>query len=260
MIEVGFAIILGFAIASTLCGLLEDGSRYDQVLMRALVYLVLLSMIIAWFTIGSGMPHAVVRTLIYGSVFVQTIWLLLGAVIALVVQVFAEGYFHALWVKLHPQSAPTPEARFGQRAQPVRRSGPVAATLVGTSTEYLNSGLDLRTDTLIRLCFYSFEDRGALTLSRLESNLRLGTGQRQKAFHKLAAGMRKRPKLKQTIHRYCRSVNGSSRMSQCLFSDLCRLARDTRNMDSETLGRLNQTGLALGIPAHDVALMINGSR
>ncbi|MEP3654783.1 MAG: hypothetical protein ABJO36_07795 [Litorimonas sp.] len=170
------------------------------------------------------------------------------------------GHIHNLWIKFHPQSAPTPEARFGQRAKPAGRKEPVAATLIGTSTEYLKSELDLRTDTLIRLCFFSFEDRGALTLSRLESQLRLGTGRRQRAFHKLAAGLRKRPKLKPTVHRYFRSINGSSRLSQSLFSELCHLARDTQNWDSATNGRLSQIGRALGLSDDDIRNTISGSR
>ena len=260
MIEVGFSIILGFAIASTLCGFIADHSRADRILMRALVYSVVLASLIGYAQGGtvSFTRHLVQFALM--SVFEHLIWTLLGAAIAILAQLIAEGHVYALWVKLHPQSAPTPEARFGQRARPAERSKPVAATLIGTSTEYLNRELDLRTDTLIRLCFFSFENCGALTLSRLESNMRLGSGRRQKAFHKLAAGMRKRPKLKRTIHRYCRSVNGSARMSQSLFKDLCRLAHDTQNHDSGTRGRLNQTGLALGIPAHEIALIINGGR
>lgn len=170
------------------------------------------------------------------------------------------GYIHNLWIKFHPQSVPTPEAKFGQRAKPTGRKKLVEATLIGTSTEYLNSELDLRTDTLIRLCFFSFEDRGALMLSRLESQLRLGTGRRQKAFHKLAAGLRKRPKLKPTIHRYCRSINGSSRLSQSLFGELCHLARDTQNWDRATNNRLSQTGRALGLPDDDIQNIISGSR
>lgn len=170
------------------------------------------------------------------------------------------GHAYDLWVRFHPHSAPTPEARFRQRARPADRSGPVAATLVGTSTNYLNSELDLRTDTLIRLCFFTFEDRGALTLSKMESNLRLGTGHKQRAFHKLAAGLPKRPKLKPTLHRYSRSINGSSRLSQTLFGDLCRLAHLTGNRDRVTMGRLTEASRALGISEEDARRLISGSR
>ena len=258
MIEVGFSIILGFAIASTLCGVLADNSRGDRILMRVLAYLVVLSALLGYSKDGTLSVLGQSQYLVVMSFMENYLWLALGAAVAVFLQLIAEGHVHAIWVKLHPQSAPTPEARFGQRARPAGPAKPVQATLVGTSTEYLNSGLDLRTDTLIRLCYYAFEDRGALTLSRLESNLRLGTGRRQKSFHKIAAGMRKRPKLKPTIHRYCRSINGSVRMSQQLFGDLCRLARYTDNRDFATIDRLNQTGRALGLPEDEMRRLING--
>lgn len=258
MLELGFSIILGFAIASTLCGLMVDGSRGDRILMRLLVYIVALSFILA-LTKGEVerfLGHA--QVLVLKSFMVHYVWLIFGATLAIIAQLLVEGHIYQLWVRLHPQSAPTPEARFGQRAQPVMRSKPISATLVGTSTEYLNSELDLRTDTLIKLCFFTFEDRSALTLSRMESDLRLGTGRRQKAFHKLAASMSKRPKLNRTVHRYCRSINGSSRLCQGLFGDLCRLAKDTGNRDRATIGRLTQAGQALGLHSDDIGRLING--
>lgn len=260
MIEVGFSIILGFAITSTLCGLIADHSRGDRVLMRSLVYIIVLSCLLGYAKGETTSLLGHTQSLVVMSFLENFLWLALGASLAIFVQLIAEGHAYNLWVKLHPQSAPTPEARFGQRAQPTGRSKKVSATLVGTSTEYLNSELDLRTDTLIRLCFYSFEDRSALMLSRLESSLRLGTGQRQKAFHKLAAGSRTRPKLKSTIHRYCRSINGSTRLSHTFFGDLCRLARETQNRDSATIDRLTQTGHVLGIPVEEIGRLINGSR
>ena len=260
MIEIGFAVILGFALTSTLCGLIADNSRTDRIFIRVIVFIIALSFLLGLtkgekFTF-SGHAHS----LVIMSFFVHYLWLMLGAGLALFWQLIEEGHAYDLWVKFHPQSAPTPEARFGQRAKPVRASGPVPATLVGTSTEYLSEGLDLKTETLIRLCFYAFEDRGALTLSRLEASLRLGTGRRQKAFHKLAAGLRKRPNLKSTLHRYFRSINGSSRMSKSLFEDLCRLARETQNYDAASTRRLTQTGAALDLPAQEIARLINGSR
>ena len=260
MIEIGFSIILGFAITSTLCGLIADHSRSDRILIRTLVYIIVLSCLLGYAKGETTSLLGHTQSLVVMSFLEHFLWLAFGASLAIFAQLIAEGYIYNLWVNLHPQSAPTPEAKFGERAQPVRRSKKVSATLVGTSTEYLNNELDLRTDTLIRLCFYSFEDRGALMLSRLESSLRLGTGHRQKAFHKLAAGSRSRPKLKPTIHRYCRSINGSSRMSYTFFGDLCRLARETQNRDSATIERLTQTGRALGISTDEIRRLINGSR
>ena len=260
MVEIIFAIVLGFAVTSTLCGLIADHSRSDRILMRALVYMVIISWLIAFSKgeVTSVLHQATALAII--SFMVHYLWLMVGAVIAILAQLIAEGHAYNLWVRFHPQSAPTPEARMGQRARPNRVSKPTAATLVGTSTESLKDGLDLRTDTLIRLCFYTFENRGALTISRIEAGLRLGTGRRQKAFHKLAAGQRGRPKLRSILHRYSRSVNGSLRMSQSLFGDLCRLARETQNVDPVTVGRLTQTGTALGLPSNEIGKLISGSR
>jgi len=260
MIELFFAILLGFSVASTVCGLLEDWSRHDRILIRTLVYLVLLSVVIGISTGGSTSIRHHAANLFFGSVFNHTTWLLLGAAIAILGQIFAEGYIHQLWVRLHPQSAPTPEVQMGQRAQIAGfRQKQTPATLVGTSTKYLTSELDLQTETLIRLCYSVFEDRGALTMSRLEANLRLGTGQRQKAFHKIVAENRGRPNMKRIAHRYWRSVNGSSRMSQTLFGELCKLARDTNNRDRATIERLTLVGTALCLSTEDMGRAIRGA-
>lgn len=248
MIEIGFAIILGFAITSTLCGMMADGSRGDRILIRLMVYTSVLFTLVAMYNGQAMSLGRAIQFLAVSSVLDNLPWFGLGAVFALCVQLVTEGHAYDLWVRLHPQSAPTPEARMGQRSyKSVYKKKNTPATLVGASTEYLSSELDLRTETLIRLCYFAFEDRGALTLSRLEANLRLGTGHRQKAFHKIAAGMRNRPKLKPTVHRYWRSVNGSTRMGQSLFVELCRLARETDNRDRATIDRLTKVGCALGL-------------
>jgi len=260
MIELGFAIILGFAIASTLFGLMEDGSRGDRILMRSLIYLAVLFTVIGIFTGQGGSFFRNLNYLVIGSIFNHLIWLLGGAVMALCYQLVVEGHLYELWIKFHPQSAPTPEVQIGQRAKVVGfRKERTPATLVGTSTNYLNTELDLRTETLIRLSYSVFENRGALTMSRLESALHLGTGRRQKAFHKIVAGHRGRPKTKRIVHRYWRSVNGSSRLSQSLFGDLCKLARDTNNRDRSTVDRLTTVGTALGLDVEEMGRAIRGS-
>lgn len=259
MIEVGFAIVLGFAIASTVCGLMEDGSRGDRILMRLLAYIVVLLMLVALFKGEAIGLRSVVFSLVIGSVFEETLWFLLGAGLALCAQLVFEGHIYELWIKLHPQSAPTPEVQMGQRAMVAGfRKEKAPATLVGTSTGYLKSDLDLKTETLIRLCYSVFEDRSAVTMSRLESALHLGTGRRQRAFHKIVAGHRGRPKTKRIAHRYWRSVNGSSRLSQALFFELCKLARDTQNRDQRTINRLSEVGTSLGLTVEEMGRAIRG--
>ena len=198
--------------------------------------------------------------IILAAFFDHTLWFVGGGGIALCTHLFLTGHFHEIWIKYHPQSAPTPEVQMGQRAQVAGfRRERTPATLVGTSTNYLCEDLDLRTETLIRLSYSVFEDRSALMMSRMESALCLGTGRRQKAFHKIVAGHRGRPKTKRIVHRYWRSVNGSARLSQSLFGDLCKLARDTHNRDNKTVDRLTEVGVALGLTAEEMGRAIRGS-
>lgn len=260
MIEVGFAIFLGFAITSLICGVMEEGSRLSRVFLRAVIYLILLSMI--WLMLR-GEPVEVrpsILKLVIDGIFDQTIWFFSGGIFAIFFHLFAEGYFYEFWIRFHPQSAPTPEAQVGQRARVAGfRRERTPATLVGTSTAFLNTDLDLRTETLIRLCYSTFEDRGPLMMSRLEAELRLGTGRRQRAFHKIVAGNKGRPKTKRIVHRYWRSVNGSSRLSQGLFGDLCMLARQTENRDRATIDRLSRVGNSLGLTAEEMGRAIRSA-
>lgn len=259
MIEIIFAIIFGFGIASTLCGLISDHSRADRTLIRALIFLIILSILTAVFTGGSMSIRGHLMNLVLGSVLVHTLWFIGGAVLSICAQLFVEGHLQELWIRFHPQSTPTPEVRMGQRAQIAGfRKAQTPSTLVGTSTQYLTESLDLRTETLIRLSYCVFENRSALTMSRLESALRLGTGARQKAFHKIVAGQRGRPKTKRIVHRYWRSVNGSSRVVQSLFADLCKLARDTGNRDQLTVQRLTDVGTSLGLSVEEMGRAIRG--
>lgn len=247
-------------MASTYFGLMTDGSRGDRFLIRTLVYILILGWLIGMFDNGITRFDKAIGQQLVSSFTVEIMWMVLGAALALFVQLLAEGHGHNLWVKFHPQSAPTPEAKMGQRCYVTDQNRRVMpATLVGSATQFLSSDLDLREETLIRLCYFAFEDRGPLMFSRLESSLRVGTGRRQRAFHKIAAGMRGRPNLKRTLHRYWRSVNGSSRMGQALFTDLCRLARETHNRDKATIDRLTIVGAALGLAPEDMGRAIRSS-
>jgi len=96
MIEVGFAIILGFAIASTIFGLMEDGSQGDRILMRALIYLIVLATIVAIFSGQGGGLRSTTVSLALGSIFEHTLWFLGGAVMALCFQLVVEGHLYEL--------------------------------------------------------------------------------------------------------------------------------------------------------------------
>ncbi len=260
MIEVVFSFLLGVAIISSLCGVMPDHSRGDRILLCVLACVVLLACLSSF---GGAEPKSLFQTfreLLRESFTSQLPFFLIGGVLALFIQLIDEGHIYKVWVLLHPQSAPTPEVHMGQRAKIAGfRQAKTPATLVGTSTTHLSAELDLYTETLIRLSYSVFEDRGALTMSRLEGELRLGTGHRQKAYHKIVAGNRGRPNVKRIAHRYWRSVNGSSRMSQSLFGDLCKLARNTNNRDRATINRLMTVGTALSLSPEDMGRAIQGA-
>jgi len=117
MIEVGFSIILGFAITSTLCGLMADGSRGDRILMRGLLYAAILSCLIGLANGGSMGLLGHIQYLVVMSFMEHLLWFALGSALAIAVQLVAEGHAYDLWVRVHPQSAPTPEVQMGQRAK-----------------------------------------------------------------------------------------------------------------------------------------------
>ena len=196
------------------------------------------------------------------SFVTHTVWLLLGACLAIFIQLFEEGHLETLWVKFSPHTAPTPEAHAGQRShsQGFGTKQAVPATLVGTSTQYLTQELDLRTETLIRLAFYAFEDKGPRIVTYLESALRLGTGKKQKAFLKIAANSRSRPNPKRLVHRYWRSVNGNTRMSQSLLGELCQLANMTQNLDAKTISRIKKVGTALKLTPNEMTQALSFMR
>jgi len=262
MLEICFAIIMGFGLATISGAALADETRFDRILLNAAVMIILLLAIIA---LRSGESIGILRLargLIISSFEQRLGWVLLGASVAILIQLYQEGHFETLWVKFSPETAPTQEARAGQRSrtQGFGRRNTVPATLVGTSTQYLNHELDLRTETLIRLAFYAFEDRGARIVTVLETALRLGTGQRQKSYLRIVAGMRGRPNPKRTVHRYWRSVNGSSRMGQSLFGELCHLANVTQNLDQATINRLCKVGEALKLTPDEMSRSLNFMR
>jgi hypothetical protein len=254
MIDIVFAIILGYGLAATLGGFLSDGDLQDRILIRLLLILIALGMLSAFQAGNPGKMRSVVVSLSLGAVFEQTYWFLSGAAVAFALQVHAEGYLHDFWVRFHPQSAPTQDVGAGQRARVAGFAREaVPSTLVGTSTQYLAEDMDLRTETLVRLCFYAFDDVGAHSLSRIESHLRVGTGRKQRAFHKLVAGLGGRTHPKKLVHRYWRSVNGSTRMGMTLFGDLCDLAYNTGNLGGGTVPRLRKVGAALNLTRDDMS-------
>ncbi|WP_427451635.1 hypothetical protein [Litorimonas sp. WD9-15] len=261
MLEICFAIIMGFGGAAVAVDAFGDDPRLDRILVRSAVILFFMAVITALRSDNAMGVLKMAQNLIVTSLEFQTGWVVLGAVIAILYQVWHEGHIHSLWVRFSPNSAPTREARAGQRSA-VQGARPKVATgtLVGTSTPYLTNELDLKTESLVRLSFYAFENRNARTVTHIESSLRLGTGYRRKAFLKIAAETGRRGNPKRIVHRYWRSVNGSSRMGQALFGELCNLARATHNLDDATLARLKKVGLALQLTPDEMSSALSFMR
>lgn len=261
MLEICFAIVMGFGSAAIAVDAFGDNPRLDRILLRSAVILVLMATIIVIQSDDAMGVIKMTQNLIVTSLDIQTGWVVLGTVTAILYQVWQEGHIDTLWIRFSPHSAPTREARAGQRShsQGVIREA-AAGTLVGTSTPYLINELDLRTETLIRLSFYAFENRGARIVTYLESALRLGTGHKQRAFLKIAAETGRRPNPKRIVHRYWRSVNGSSRMGQALFGELCNLAYATQNLDAATIDRLTKVGEALKLTREEMSRSLSFMR
>ena len=262
MIEIVFAIIMGFGLAMISGAALADETRLERIVLQAVALIVVLLAIIA---MRSGEAVGIVQLtqgLIISSFEHRLGWVLLGATMALLIQLYQEGHLETLWIKLSPGTAPTQEARAGQRShtQGFGARKTVPATLVGTSTQYLTHELDLRTETLIRLAFYAFEQRGARIVTHLEAAMHLGTGQRQRSYLRIVAGIKGRPNPKRTVHRYWRSVNGSSRMGQALFGELCHLANVTQNLDQATVNRLRKVGEALKLTPDEMSRSLSFMR
>lgn len=261
MVDILSAILVGYAFGAVLCGLLDDDNAQSKALIRVALLLIIISVLTIVRSGGQAGFISGVQGLIEGAIYDHLFWFILGCAGSAFVTLLNEGYFYALWIRLHPESAPTQDVGAGQRARVAGfAQKAVPATLVGTSTGYLAQDLDLRTETLVRLCYCTFDDVSAFSLAKIESHLRLGTGRKQKAFHKLVAGLRGRPDPKRTVHRYWRSVNGSSRMGSNLFGDLCDLAYNTGNLGGGTIARLRKVGKALKLTPEEMTRSLSRVR
>jgi len=89
MIDVAFAIILGFAITSILYGVLEDWYD-DRMVARFAILLVVFGTVIV---LGKDEVHDIFLTaqsMIVSSVMVHMVWFLAGATVALITQLIAK--------------------------------------------------------------------------------------------------------------------------------------------------------------------------
>ena len=101
MIDVGFSVILGFAIASILYGVLQN-LHDDRMVARFAILLLVYGTVIG---LGGGEIDGVFLTahlMIVSSFMEHVVWLLAGATTALITQLITERHLHNLWFRIHP--------------------------------------------------------------------------------------------------------------------------------------------------------------
>lgn len=261
MIEWIFAFVLGFGVVASVTGSLLGEDGLSSLVLKTTILIVALATF--GFTqddFAFGRAHITFMMLASLSLTEHYYFLVGGAFLAIIWALLREGTFQDWWAALHPETAPTDYAKAGQRSDfTSRREQSFGATLVGTSTEYLKTKLDLKTITLIKLCFYAFSNQSARTISQLEISLGLIYGKRQKQAQKIMAGLHSRPSLRRIIHPYWRAINGNNSAGRLMFSELCSLARQTGNTDGATIDRLMKVGSMLRLDPQDMARAIQTS-
>ncbi|WP_409433519.1 hypothetical protein ACJ3XI_03150 [Litorimonas sp. RW-G-Af-16] len=190
-----------------------------------------------------------------GGIVFAGLWIMAG-----------EGVFHHLadWASrnIRPLKGRTQQSYINHVAtQPTRPyTAPTSYgnTLVGTSTNYLRDhDLDLRTQTLIKLSYYACSQANNALLSTLEKTQNCAYGQRQKNFQTLISSISTRPNLKQIIRPFKKAESHHVRAMMSLFTELCELARVSRNTDDATMGRLIKIGRVLGLSDEDMGTAIH---
>lgn len=256
MIEGIFAFVFGFALVATLVGALWQEDALSSLLTKSMIALVSLAAF-GFLNLEFGDPVEEFILMVFNALSDDFYFLLAGGALALLWALYRDGTYVDLWSALHPASAPTHFARAGKPSDfTSRKPSNASPTLVGTSTPFLMSDFDLRTQTLVKLAYYAFHDTSARTLSLLERALGASNGKRQKELQRIVAGLRGRPDLRRTVHPYWRAINGSHAGARKMFGDLCRLAKQTGNTDSKTIDRLMRVGLALRLSHEDMGRAI----
>jgi len=102
--------------------------------------------------------------------------------------------------------------------------------------------------------------RDRYTIATLESALKLGDGRRYYAYQKLVADAAHEKSLKDIVHPYWRAINGNHSAARLMFTNLCQLARDTRNTNKRAIDRLVKIGQSLGLSPEDMGRAIGNVR
>jgi len=253
MIEMIYAFGFGFYCAYTACFVLGSYDEFlDNSTRTTLSYIPFL--IVGWL-IGRVFIHYTLT-----AIFVHYGITLAGAALGVLFGIYAEGTFTWLWRRIHPTSAPTEFIGAGKRGSLQKPPPKISAALMGTSTSaFAVQGLDVKTTALIKLSMYAFK-RDRQTIVVVENSLKLGDGRRYYAYQKLVAEAQYDKDLKDIIHPYWRAINGNHSSARLMFTNLCQLARDSRNTNKRAVNRLVKIGQSLGLSPEDMGHAIRNVR
>jgi len=261
MLEMIFAFILGCCGMTMCCfTVMNQDDGIQNAGGTAFAGLVLVGILFVSQESGLKNPRDMAVYLIGQAVSVHLAIMIIGAVIGAAFVMYLEGTFGFLWRRIHPASAPTEFLAAGQRGMIAKAPPKMSAALMGTSTaSFAVQGLDVKTTALIRLSLYAFK-KDRYTIVTLENALKLGDGRRYYAYQKLVADAQNQKHLKDIVHPYWRAINGNHSSARLMFTNLCQLARDSRNTNKRTINRLVDIGQSLGLSPEDMGIAIGQIR
>lgn len=261
MLEMLFAFTLGFGGMAMGCfSIVGQDDGIQSAGITALAAIVLLAVVIAFQNGGLTNPRDMLMYLIGEAGTTHVTITVIGAALGMAFVMYVEGTFYSVWRRIHPSSAPTDFIGAGARGSLPNPPPKISAALMGTSTSaFAVQGLDVKTTALIRLAMFAFK-RDRFTIATLESALKLGDSRRHYAFQKLVADSANDKALKDIIHPYWRAINGNHSSARLMFTNLCQLARDTRNTNKRAVNTLVSIGQSLGLSPKDMAIAIGNLR
>ena len=257
MLEIIFAFVLGFGVMAMGCfALMDQDDGIQSAGTIALAGLVALAVIVGFKEGAFVNPRDMLIYLIGEAVSTYLTFLAIGAGLGMTFVMYMEGTFSMLWRRVHPASAPTDMIGAGQRGHISKAPPKMSAALMGTSTAgFAVQGLDVKTTALIKLSMFAFK-RDRYTIATLENALKLGDGRRYYAYQKLVADAAHEKSLTDIVHPYWRAINGNHSSARLMFTNLCQLARDTRNTNKRAIDRLVKIGQSLGLSPDDMGRAI----
>jgi len=261
MLEIIFALVLGFGGMAMGCfAIMDQDDGIQSAGTVAIGGVLALAVILGLQENGFVNPRDMLMFLIGEAVTTHLALLVTGAGLGMMFVLYLEGRLTWLWRRIHPATAPTDFIRAGQGGTSVQPRAKISAALMGTSTaNFAVQGLDVKTTALIKLSLFAFK-RNRHTIISVENALRLGDSRRYHAYQKLVADANYQNCLEDIIHPYWRAINGNHSSARLMFTNLCQLARDSRNTDRRAVNRLMQIGQSLGLSSEDMGSAIGNIR